>query len=187
MGKFKKGDSVFLRAKIVREDKADGEYLAVLEAYGLSLYLDEHSIYPIKHVDESEKGKNYDDGLREAWGLAKKIICNIEYGGLHTSELEQIFGYAEFDDVLKNYTPQEAAAKIAEWEDGREIRFRDEVIYGGNGNRRGVVTKEHTGFSDDECCVLWSDGGVGTPLKSRLTKTGRHIDIAGLLAEIGGA
>lgn len=128
-----------------------------------------------------EGKKTYEDGLAEAWELARKIICNAEYGGLNTEELEQIFGYSEFDDVLKNYKPQEAAAKIAEWDGKHKIHVNDEVFVEEIDNH-GVVF----GFRyDDKAAVMFRNGTYGVYGISNLTKTGRIIDIAGLLAQIG--
>ena len=180
MSECKVGDKVLVEAEIIEiNENSSGRYKVASASFEYNpsstlmprhIYVDE--VYPIF-------SKTYEDGLREAWELARRIICNTESGGLHTSELEQIFGYAEFDDVLKNCTPQEAAATIAEWEE-KEIHVNDEVRFEGN---IGVVYDIKGGKM---CEIMGRNADLYVRRKEDLTKTGRTIDIAGLLTQIGG-
>ena len=127
-------------------------------------------------------GKTYEDGLNEAWELARKIICSTDRGGLRVSELEEIFSCTDFDRVMANYTPQEAAAKIAEWEKKQEIHVGDVLLDRIAGDIEVIVSR----VQNNSIFVIWSDGSCGELKADNFAKTGRHIDIAGLLAQIGG-
>lgn len=177
MKEFKVGDKALVEMSVVGWDKINGDYQIRPKA-------DTRNFWASKEIVHPMAAKTYEDGMREAWELAKKIICNIEYGGLHTSELEQIFGYTEFDDVLKNYTPQEAAAKIAEWERKQEIRVGD--ILQDKDTGKEVVVSHTESREAKNIFVIFPDGSCGECEAKDFTKTGRTIDIAGLLAQIGG-
>ena len=183
MKEFKVGDKVMVETRIIGEDKFNGQYQMKIDANAWIFWVEKDKVHSLTADSINVHTKTYEDGLREAWELAKKIICNIEYGGLHTSELEQIFGCAEFDDVLKNYTPQEAAAKIAEWEERQEIHVGDVLLDKISGDREVVVSNVH----DGGIYVIWPDGSCGECEAENFAKTGRTIDIEGLLAQIGGA
>lgn len=183
MQEFKIGDAVMIHARILDVYESEPCYHVMCNGYTLSV----NKVYPIPT-------KTYEDGVREgqmqAWETARRIIFyddNVDKSGLTDEQLEEIFGTDSETEILKIHTAQEAAAKIKAWEDEREIHFRDEVIYDGDDSKRGVVTKENITDSNKKCCVLWNDGEVGWPDKSNLTRTGRSIDITGLLAKIGGA
>lgn len=178
MEEIKIGERALVEMNVVGFDKIARDYQMRPRGDTRTFWASEESVYPILT-------KTYEDGLNEAWELAKKIICNIEYGGLHTSELEQIFGYTEFDDVLKNYTPQEASAKIAEWERKQEIRVGD--ILQDKDTGKEVVVSHTESREAKNIFVIFPDGSCGECEAKDFTKTGRTIDIAGLLAQIGGA
>ena len=122
------------------------------------------------------------EGYSEAWELARKIILydKDSYSG---EELKEIFGYAYSQTIMKNYTYQEVAAKVAEWEKGKEeIKVGDVVSHEEKYEEKyGVVISEGTicfrGFTDDGTPFEW--------YKERCTKTGRHIDIDSFLKQIG--
>lgn len=49
--------------------------------------------------------------------------------------------------------------------------------------QKGVVSR----VKEDSIYVIWYDGSCGEHLKDEFVRTGRVIDIAGLLVQIGGA
>ena len=115
-------------------------------------------------------------GQNEAWKLARKIF------DMETNDIEDIFIKEDawnLGTVLNNYTYQEAAAKVAEWEKIKEIKVGDVVSHE---EKYGVVISEGTicfrGFTDDGTPFEW--------YKERCTKTGRHIDIDSFLKQIRG-
>ena len=116
-------------------------------------------------------------GQNEAWELVRKIF------DMETNDIEDIFIKEDawnLGTVLNNYTYQDAAAKVAEWEKAKEeLKAGDVVSYE---EKYGVVISEGTicfrGFTDDGTPFEW--------YKERCTKTGRHIDIDSFLQQIGG-
>ena len=119
-------------------------------------------------------------GQNEAWELARKIF------DMETNDIEDIFITEDawnLGTVLNNYTYQEAAAKVAEWEKAKEeIKVGDVFEFTSGG--KAVVMKV---YEDGEVALFFPDGGCGIyePDES-WHKTGRHIDIDSFLKQIGG-
>ena len=122
-------------------------------------------------------------GQNEAWELVRKIF------DMETNDIEDIFIKEDawnLGTVLNNYTYQEAAAKVAEWEKAKE-----EI-------KVGDIVKIHEGNDNDLCVLCMSTdkkyynavdryGAVYYMLtKEMITPTGRHIDIDNFLKQIGG-
>ena len=87
-------------------------------------------------------------------------------------------------------TPQEAKAKIEAWEAEKEIKVGDEVVVKSdpyNDDCKFFVT--HMNYRENEISgVSGFDGRVFYGRKAnQYQKTGRHIDIDGILNQIGGA
>ena len=112
----------------------------------------------------------------EAWEIAKNLFANYS-----NAELDEIFGKGWSFTKLMELTPQEAKAKIEAWEAEKEIKVGDVVtvsVY------EGIVTRDVDEYG--YCSLLFADGDIGYYQRSSLKKTGRHIDIEGLLKQIGG-
>ena len=121
-------------------------------------------------------------GQNEAWELARKIF------DMETNDIEDIFIKEDawnLGTVLNNYTYQEAAAKVAEWEKIKEIKVGDILEDRDEGNK--VIV---TSLKGRVICLLWDDGRIGTTYvelaKGIFRNTGRHIDIDSFLKQIGG-
>ena len=121
-------------------------------------------------------------GQNEAWELVRKIF------DMETNDIEDIFIKEEawnLGTVLNNYTYQEAAAKVAEWEKVKEIKVGDILEDRDEGNK--VIV---TSLKGRVICLLWDDGRIGTTYielaKGIFRNTGRHIDIDSFLKQIGG-
>ena len=160
--------------RLLAENKKLKEDKAVLNAK-----IDAYELYDNQH--EEEYNQAFNQGAEAAWELAKKIILydKSSYSG---EELKEIFGYAYSQTIMKNYTYQEVAAKVAEWEKGKEeINVGD--VLATSGGRNAVVTKV---FNDGDVQVLFESGKFDVRVHARnLKKTGRHIDIDGFLKQIG--
>lgn len=126
--------------------------------------------------------KTYEDGLNEAWAAAKKIVLGKEHGGLSCDDLEKIFERdPEWEveySVFKNLTPQETIAKLEAYEEEKPIKVGDVVI----GNIfKGVVTA----ICNGRAFIMYDDGSSKEISINKCQKTGKHIDISSILAEIG--
>lgn len=120
----------------------------------------------------------------EAWELAKEIY------DFSCDKHETIFGVSGgFYDVIRNFTIQEAKAKLDEWEN-KQIRVGDVVYcfadcdddgWRNNEENYGVVT----GIYPNTYHVLMKNGDCADFKKDELEKTGKHIDIQSVLEQIG--
>ena len=143
----------------------------------MGVKLDAYELYGDQH--EKEYNQAFNQGAETAWELARKIILydKDSYSG---EELKEIFGYAYSQTLIRNYTYQEIAAKVAEWEQAKE-----EIKVGDVVSREGLygVVKS---VSDDWLNGITAFGISFQWLKRKCTKTGRHIDIDSFLKQIGG-
>lgn len=147
----------------------------------MSIKIDAYELCGNQH--EVEYNQAFNKGAETAWELARKIVIQ---NGYSSHDLYEIFESNDLQLVLENYTYPEAAAKVAEWEEGKkEIKVGD-------------IVKIHEG-NDNDLCVLYVStdkkyynavdeyGAVYNMLtKGMITKTGRHIDVDSFLKQIGG-
>lgn len=179
MMKYKVGDEVLVKARIV-EVKEDERIPYKVKRCGNPA---PDNFSSTICVEKSDIVQDPDVTADEAWEIAKKILLYPAHGGFNATELEEIFGRTEH---LWELTPQQAKAKIEVWEAEKEIKVGDEVRhkrYTGDEYKFFVTDKDRfeiSGFSG-------LNGSVFSCRDIRLyEKTGRHIDIAGLLNQIGG-
>ena len=125
------------------------------------------------------------EGQDEAWELARKIILPPSKGGMSSDDYIAIFGNCISEAyVMKNYTYQEAAAKVAEWEEGKdEIKVGD-IVKHNETEYTGIVTRVSERM--DKITIIFKDGSSESYDSSMFHKTGRHIDIDRFLNQIGG-
>ena len=139
----------------------------------------------LKEDFEKSKRVNLNMGRRagqnEAWELVRKIF------DMETNDIEDIFIKEDawnLGTVLNNYTYQEAAAKVAEWEKAKEEIKVGDVLEGIYDNTlKCVVTNLYT---DNTAYLVFDDGSAGWHELDNFKKTGRHIDIDSFLKQIGG-
>ena len=113
----------------------------------------------------------------EAWDIAKKLFADYS-----NTKLDNIFGKGWSFPKLMELTPQEAKSRIEAWETENEIKIGDEVDICGD---KGIVTS--FGTDGDRIHVLYYDGIVNSyRIDKEIKKTGRHIDIEGIMKQIGG-
>ena len=172
MNKYKVGDKVVLTVSDVNEKAYYPYYMFNNNNSNLWISSTDKYSEPLSAYIEQARA----EGQNEAWELVRKIF------DMETNDIEDIFIKEDawnLGTVLNNYTYQEAAAKVAEWEKIKEIKVGDVVSHE---EKYGVVISEGTicfrGFTDDGTPFEW--------YKERCTKTGRHIDIDGFLKQIGG-
>lgn len=158
---YKVGDEVLVKSKIAGCTSSER---CMIKVDRTELFVNEEDIIPIPEMT-----------AEEAWEIAKNLFANYS-----KAELDEIFGNGWSFSKLMELTPHEAKAKIEAWEAEKEIKVGD-VIKDCNGKIGVVISK---GTSDN---VLFDDGSTWNYTDRTLKKTGRHIDIEGLLKQIGGA
>lgn len=73
-------------------------------------------------ADEEAYNKGLEDGRNEVWELIKKLW------NLRPVDRDDIFGYSLIGDLVKNFTPQEALAKLEAYEkEQNEIKVGDVI------------------------------------------------------------
>ena len=124
----------------------------------------------------------YQQGMNDAWEIAKKLYLHKKSGGLSDAEVKEIFGSFTNREIFMRYTPQEVKAKIEAWEKAKqEIKVGDVVM--DTENDVFVVLRK----LDDFVYALLNSKGQHKYLDVKyLTKTGRAIDIQSVLEKIGG-
>lgn len=182
MAKFEVGDKVLVEAEITDTSHGEPKYYVKTE-WGTNKWAYEREIHPMD-------AKTYEDGMNEAWEIARRIMSEEINDGYSGEELIEIFGAKGTcdgcDGILKRHTAAEAAEKIAAWEESRKIHVGDVVEVGKKGTESYIGTAVITNVYADGCYLVFGDGESMNCGSGGLTKTGRHIDIAGLLAQIGG-
>ena len=129
-------------------------------------------------VDSIDKARTA--GQQEAWELARKCMLMTD------REREAIFGsgHNALYGVLTYFDYKHAAAKVAEWEKGKdEIKVGDVLEDMASSKVKCVVTNI---YPSNMAYLVFSDGSAGIHELENMKKTGRHIDIGSFLKQIGG-
>lgn len=165
MSKFNIGDKVYLECEAYDEEIDNTYELKYRNWHGDEEFTNFVTVDVLHAPDEL-----YNKGLNDAWELAKKIVKSPNKGGYKANELAEIFGISD-KPVLDAYTPQEALAKVKEYEGRDEIRVGD-VVKLSYSYIESIVTR----VSGDIIYQLFSDGSCNAIGKEDLEKTGKHFD-----------
>ena len=162
--KYKVGDEVLVKAEITKVYDSG----VVIKAGGLG-----EAFFANENIDVN---KTYSQGLADAWELARKLYNTV------IQEVDEIFGVnGGFYEVMRDFTAEEALAKISEYESAKEIKVGD-VVRASKEGFNGVVTLVKNG----RVYVMYDDGSCGEWSVDVLTKTGKHIEgIESWLRQIG--
>lgn len=170
---YKFGEEVFIKAKII----STGEDKYLVETQYEEFYAASNEMY-----------KNPDMTAGEAWKLARRIACGEKFGGISDEKLVQIFGTSEISLIMSKYAAKEAERKIKEWEE-KKIKVGDVVhVLLGNVNDGETDLALVTWVHVNDWYDLIMKNGLGWTYVNgeRIKKTGRHINISGILKKIGG-
>ena len=163
--KYKAGDEVLINAKICSEILEDVYEIRTKNTGSIAV------------SDEEIVDKTYEMGSKDAWELAKRIER------MQFVEREKVFGLHGFWEILQKYTPQEALAKIETYEQMKEIKVGDEVIHDADNKKtiffvtritKGIIKGYDT--NGDTYSFVFPNRYI--------EKTGRHVEIEGLLGQI---
>lgn len=135
----------------------------------------------------------YENGLHDAWEIAKKIECMDGYDG---DKLFEIFGTDVVESIFKKYTASEVLEKVKAYEEQKTKTFNGEIEVGDeiivkvphtNKEVSGIVYK--IGHADTllmyYCISFVGNHVFVTPCDQAIKKTGRHFpQITDLMSEI---
>ena len=176
MSKYEKGDKFII--------EIEGQIGNLYKIKGFNaLVFDNNGLDRLGQMVQGVDVFSYQKGAEDAWKLARKI--ETEYT---VEELIEMFGNpAVAVNVLGNCAYSIAAARVEEWEKERgEIRVGDVYYAESIAGEKIYITVTRVG----EYFVYYvrENGEAASThiidFKDNFTKTGRHIDIESLLAEI---
>ena len=160
---YKVGDEVLVKARII--GSRNGVSRLLVQNQQDKFFVEKDNVMPVPYMT-----------AEEAWKIAKNLFA--DYSNI---ELDEIFGKGWSFPKLMELTPQQAKAKIEAWEQEKKIRVGDVVDHNGE---IGIVT--NTDDTEGFYNVLYGNGSTSAHDRRNLKKVGRHIDITGLLEQIGG-
>lgn len=157
----------------VLELEADEKSIEADVKYNYSSNGKDYSVIEFMWFEEESKEKNiktYEDGLNEAWELARKIVCRETDGGKPIKWVEDTFGSVRTDIVMRNYSASEAIDAVESYE---KLKVGDEVEHVDTYDK---VIVTHASKDTQHIDIMWEDGSVGirAPIE-KFKKTGRHF------------
>lgn len=172
MSKYKKGDKFIIE---LGEQVGD---LWRIKGFN-ALVFDDFGLDRLGQLVHGVDQFSYNKGADDAWELAQRIVLEPDEGGFSARELKEIFGYSDWLAPFEKFSYTAAAEKVEAWEKEKsEIRVGDVVLT--DEGYIGVVTYMRDNYVDG----MRSNGVAFSSRKSDCTKTGRHIDIEAVLAQI---
>jgi hypothetical protein len=139
----------------------------------------------LKSEDEYKRGAN------DAWELAVNAFQkSVSAGGHSGDKNEEIFGIRSLYYIARNFTGAEALDKFKEYEKKKKEE-EEKIVVGdivkhsdvmGCGCKTFIVTQ----ISDTHISGIYRDNGDSCRFiypNSLITKTGKHVDISGLLKD----
>ena len=174
---------------IIEIGRLERLYKAFISAYGkpeITWLSPEVDLTPYTEPDiEQVREEAYDKGLSDAWEAAKKI-ANMPY-----NEEEKAFGSGGWAFIVK-HTASEAIEKIRQYE--QEKKEKEEQIHVGDEVIPHHITADSTpvivtrkwkdGYNQDAIHTIGYDGRTNCFLEEHVEKTGRHFEIAEILAKM---
>lgn len=142
-----------------------------------------------------EGEKTYEQGLEDAWEIARKIMLNEDNGGLSMGTIHDIFvlDCSSPIGVIRKYGIHEVIDKIEAWKKeqtkpklGDVVKIRDVDNFMAYRPYEGIYLHE-----DENGYAVLLRFGTRTHIQhlnvvtTKLEKTGKHFDIDNMLDEIG--
>ena len=172
---YKVGDEVLVKGEVVEVMQA------VPYPYRVKIGEENHLLAECEAVYLT---KTYEQGLSDAWQLAKKIVLKAEKGGFNYDDFVRIFGIGDYTTLFEKMTVEEALAKIEAYEKEKKIKVGDEVVH----SEGSFQTKFTVTFFERNKIEGFDKNGNTHSFcypNPYIKKTGKHIDIEGLLKQIG--
>ena len=177
--RFEEGDNVYFKGIVTEIDHYDEKlpYKVITSTDDSRLterWYSAECLIPAVNIE-----KAYEQGLNDAWELARKITSDPEDGGLPVSTLQNVFeclGHSMNPlNIFTNCTAAEAIERFKKYENTL-IKPGDVVAHDGNPHEYVVIDV-------DEGVAIRTDlKHVEKLALNSWKRTGRVIDISGLLA-----
>lgn len=162
---FKAGEEVYIKAIVTNVNEGRDFPYCVKILNDVVMFAKEEHI--------AETSKTYEQGLADAWELARKVAK------MPIDDFKRVFDKNGIYTVICDCSYEETLTKMEEYEKENRFEAGDEVESCG---AYGVVTRRE----GETVYVMWRDGSCGEDDEPKtLSKTGKHIDIESLLRQIG--
>ena len=144
----------------------------------------------LMRIDEVDVGVGYDgeltrpayeQGLTDAWELAKKIAIptRTQHDAFTAQDLNNIFGARGYENVMSKFSASEAIAKVQACEEQKkaeaEIKVGDEVYFSDKNHTRVVFSIFYENAKEPRVLQFTESGNYVVDNISDLHKTGRHF------------
>jgi len=191
--KYKVGDEVLIKGVVTNILCGDYPYDIAFNKNNKNLVCWSETFNPECVVGEVEDfvkvddQKTYEQGLNDAWKMAKKICMTINKGGLPSDQLEDIYdGYDLTDDILDNFSAQEAIDLYNAWKERNELKMGDIVEWSNDSySYKGIFySKEGNGWWILDSDLIAPQFLYSTEWKLRKLEDA-PIDILGVFRDIG--
>lgn len=130
---------------------------------------------------DAKEEKTYEQGLADAWELAKKICHEPKKGGFSNEELSEIFGTVIVERILERFTAEEALAMVTGYENHIKIA-PNKVVEDIEGTRALVLddcgNDVFSVLTENGCVESWHREGCAVV-------SGKTIDVSELVKQIG--
>lgn len=136
--KYTLDDEVLIKGKIIEIDDPTTHvypYRVRFEYNNMAIAWSEHVTETCiaGTVDEFVKAdsvqKTYEQGLNDAWEMARIITATESENGIPIDRLRDIYGSSDFDIIAKNYTAQEAINIYNDWKEHNAFKMGDVVEF----------------------------------------------------------
>ena len=135
-------------------------------------------------IEEDE----YNRGLNDAWMIFKKLLFPVADGGISLPDMYHIFGTSNCCEIVSDWDVKDVLAKLEAYEKEQENPIIGDIVLQIDTAKEFLIITEETDDDDYDFGVIdlkhmrvdripWGD--------KNFIKTGKHIDISALLAEIG--
>lgn len=169
-----------------------------------SLVFDEQGLNKLKRMPELEQidatmaqidiiqETAYENGLHDAWEIAKKIECMDGYNG---DELIKMFGTDDIEAIFAKYKASEVLEKVKAYEEQKaknldEIKVGDEIVVTVPHTNREIAVIaykiEHINMTPMYYCISFAESRIYIiPYDKVIKRTGRHFpQITNLMSKI---
>lgn len=193
MDKYKVGNKFIIEIEEAVNVSANQNTLYKIKGFN-SLVFDNNGLNKLKSLESCFVPKSrssqeiYNEGMNEAWKLAKTIIGCSDKTYFTEDMLDEMFDTHNTVRIMSMHSPQELKEKIEKYEK-ENIKVGDIVRYKSIQEKYtnvvvvAIIKSKDPRYDDTLHCVR-SDGTIMSNAKNGFEKTGRHIDITEILKQI---
>lgn len=139
----------------------------------------------INRLEPYDQESAYNKGLDDAWKAAKRIVCEVDDGGLSKKELRLIFNKGSLQAVIRETTASEAIKRLNEYEARKAYKVGSVISDPKTGEKYLIFRITDTSYD----CLSGSDFepvGIGKDYIHQYTYMNDDKDMDALINGISG-